>query len=131
MGEISQGSVRDAEVPGSNPGSPTRKSLLRVDGVWRSDEPIFFGANLARNEISSTGWSAGPAAEERLTKDLRSSAISGRRSRRAERQRHPRIRVAQTHLRRFTSTPPATNEVAFSRRRSWESRSHATRGFGC
>src|ERR1700677_803843 len=29
-GEISQGSVRDAEVPGSNPGSPTQESLFRI-----------------------------------------------------------------------------------------------------
>ncbi len=49
MGEIPPGSVRDAEVPGSNPGSPTLKAQFSGETgsrrLHRADRP---GANLAR-----------------------------------------------------------------------------------
>jgi biotin carboxylase len=39
MGKARPGSVRDAEVPGSSPGSPTRKSLFTLDRQVTGGEP--------------------------------------------------------------------------------------------
>ena len=96
--------VRDAEVPGSNPGSPTLKALFRELAAVSVPKPSEQLARKWRGNISAR-VSVAVVAEEPIAENVGRCPVDRRRRRGVDRQRDPGVGVAEPGLRRLHVDP--------------------------